>query len=368
MKIIDNPALGIGLLVCVGVAVLGLSLIKTVEGQSQARTPISVTSDDDAFGVSTMTSADDFDDSPFLDQKPPVADAPRAISDVRARTGAQWSESQQTAQVPAPAQATSELPERTWIENAPERASDNMWIDSRIDNDPFASTPERQPAATPENDARRQVFTIERTEAQPRDAQRQSSVIRAVEARREPATPSIAEKRDELLFRIVELRLQRGEFEQLAQVVMQMQNPEKAIEAMLDFADESEDNNISELLDVATEVTLQMGQPRPPVPLGALTSGVMPGLAASLGATPPSGMGGSVMPPGPPTPGPMAFGGGGFTPGPGQAMPPGAMPMGAMPPGGMGGPAMPPQTNSAPSNGFSNSGLPQPFAPGNTRQ
>jgi hypothetical protein len=113
---------------------------------------------------------------------------------------------------------------------------------------------------------------------------------------------SQAEKRDELLFRIVQLRLQRGEYEKLAQAVLQMQNPEKAIEAMLDFAEESaDDDNITQLLDVATAVTLQIGQPRPPVM-------AMPGMPAGMSGGPMPGM----MPQGMPAPS-MSMGGVGMT-------------------------------------------------------
>ena len=304
MKIIDNPALGISLLICVGVAVFGIAMMTTADEQFYAHPSVMFTSDDD---------------SPFLERQPSVADAPRAIPAARARTGARPPETQQAAQVPE--EATSELPrvpENRGIELNTAKATDNSWIE----NDPFAPAPERQPVAVRQNDNRWQVLALQGTFAQPRDAQRQSGAMRAAEPRVETATPSIAEKRDELLFRIVELRLQRGEFESIAPVVMQMQNPEKAIEAMLDFAEDSEDEDITQLLDVATQVTLQMGQPRPPMPPGAVTSGVMPGLATALGATPSNtAISGTLVPPGTAPQGAMSFGVGSFAPGPGQAMP-----------------------------------------------
>ena len=145
--------------------------------------------------------------------------------------------------------------------------------------------------------------------------------------REQPPTPNPAEKRDALLLRIVAMRLERGEFEQIAPVVMQMYNPETAIEAMLDFAEESDDENISQLLDVATAVTLQLGQPRPPV---------MP--QAGMPAP-------NINMPGMPQPGAMP--GVSFGMGMSGTMP-GGIPMGAMPPGAMGGgmgggmPGMPP--------------------------
>ena len=77
------------------------------------------------------------------------------------------------------------------------------------------------------------------------------------------------------------MRLKQGEFEKLTLVVLQMQSPEKAIEAMLDFAEESDDENISKLLDVATVVTLQLGQPRPSVS-GMMGISVGPGMPAGM--------------------------------------------------------------------------------------
>jgi len=253
MKIIDNPALGIGLLLCIGLVVVGLAIMTSAEGQfySYSRAPAMVTLDDGTPVVfSSMTSSDD--DSPFLPRDAPslrpqeVAQADRArVEQARAQnSAAQQSQRQQNT---------------VRIEGAPV-------VLPRTENqsaDPFAAPPREQQRVQLSGMERRVVDNP--LAAPPRQQVTQ------------------AQKRDELLFRIVELRMKRGEYEKLAPVVMQMQNPEKAIEAMLDFAEESaDDENIEQLLDVATAVTMQMGQPRPPVS-GMMGMPGMPGAMSGSG-------------------------------------------------------------------------------------
>jgi len=298
MKIIDNPALGIGLLLCIGVAVFGLALMTTADGQFYARTANMVTSDDDATAVfSSLTSSDD--DSPFL---------PNVNSGIGARVPEDSVRDQPTELMHAG--SSLQLPAGSWIQSRQQPSTvrnqavrtETSWPSAEAQPaDPFAASPREQQRG-------QQVGTERRAVAEPFATMTRQQAEKA-------------EKRDELLFRIVELRLQRGEYEQIAPVVMQMQNPERAIEAMLDFAEESaDDENIEQLLDVATAVTVQMGQPKPPVP-GMMG---MPGMM-------PFGMG---MPPGQPMPGQpmMGWSSGGMPVGmPGQPQPP-PMGGGIMPP------------------------------------
>ncbi len=207
MKIIDNPAFGIGLLLCVGLAVLGLSLMTTAEGQYRAN--VIVTMDDSSDVVFSKSprrqvsaiSTQDEDVSPFLDPQPARTNQP-----IHSRAVAQ------------PAPHAVRIPGRF----SPAPVTSN-------NDDPFAG-PLRW--MTP------------------------MSVVQS-----QADGPVRAEKRDELLFRIAKLRLQRGEYEKLMPVVAQMQKPETAIEAMLEFAEESDDD-IEKLLDVLTALTLQIGRPQ----------------------------------------------------------------------------------------------------------
>ena len=305
MKIIDNPALGIGLLLCIGLVVVGLAIMTSAEGQfySYSRAPAMVTLDDGTPVVfSSMTSSDD--DSPFLPRDAPslrpqeVAQADRArVEQARAQnSAAQQSQRQQNT---------------VRIEGAPV-------VLPRTENqsaDPFAAPPREQQRVQLSGMERRVVDNP--LAAPPRQQVTQ------------------AQKRDELLFRIVKLRLNRGEFEQLVPVAMQMQNPERVVEMMLDMAEETPNKEIvAKLLDVATIVLLHLGQPRPPVP-GMMG---MPGMPGGTGMP-------GMMPPVQPMPGqPMS---GMPTPGvPGQPMP-----MGGMMPGTVSfGTGMPSPPNSGPIN------------------
>lgn len=210
MKIIDNPAVGIGFLLCVGLAVLGFSLIPSAEGQNRtSRQRVTVSEDvtqDDVFSrrarppFSPMVTTDEYED-PFAD----------AVKSRRVLQGL---------------------------------------IDGR----------ERRPVFQPK--------------------------VSGVPQASEYFPLSQAEKRDLLLHRIAEQRLRRGEFEKLPPLVSQMKNPEMVIKMMLDFAELSRDENIGQLLDIATELTLQIGQPGsatspPQVPLyqGSPNVSAFPGVA-----------------------------------------------------------------------------------------
>ena len=280
MKIIDNPTIGIGLLICVSLAVLGFTFLTTAEGQF----PVAdmVTSDEGTLGVSSVHSPDDTDESPFLD---------------RASTNQGWPALAQSA-APQPRQQSFNT---VLIES---ERSNRAGFELKQHDDPFAAPPHEQLRRQQPDQPKLPPISADRIVRDP--------MAQGILATRQK--PSQIEKRDEFLFRIVELRLRRGEFEKLAPVVLQMHNPEKAIEAMLDFAEKSaDDESITQLLDMATAATMQMGQPRPPV------SGMM-GMS--------SGMGGSIMPPGQPMPGAV----GGM---------PGGMGVPGIP-GGTNGPIMPP--------------------------
>ena len=251
MKIIDNPALGIGLLLCIGVAVFGLAFMATADGQFGQFVPGMVTSDDGATAVSSMTSSDD---SPFLPS---------------ARTVAQMSGSVRVQQAERAQAAAAQPSQRTQSS-------------VRIETPPVARSRAENPPADPftapsrEQQRGQQVATERRAVAEPFAAMTRQQTEKA-------------EKRDELLFRIVKLRLQRGEFEQIVPVALQMQNPEKVIEMMLDLAETLEDEEkFAKLLDVATMVLLHLGQPRPPV-MGMMPGGMsgpgMPGMTP-FGMTP----------------------------------------------------------------------------------
>ena len=272
MKIMDNPALGIGLLLCIGLAIFGIALMTTAGGQ--APTAVMITSDDGAFA---LTSSDDSDDSPFITRE---ATPPRPRDDRARIEQADRARAEQARAQDAAAQQRQRQQSSVRIENPPA--------------DPFAAPPREQP----------------------RDQQRGQQVV--IERRIESNPPVVAmtrqqvanaEKRDELLFRIVKLRLKRGEYEQLAPIALQMQNPEKVVEMMLDLAEKMEAENeesFAKLLDVATVVLLHLGQPRPPVMVPP-----MPGMSG--------GMGGGMIGPG--MPGMMPMGMPPGQPMPGQPMP-----------------------------------------------
>ena len=290
MKIIDSPVLGIGVLLCVGLAVLGLTFMATADGQNSTATSVSTTDE-----VATVTFLrtlpqrhaspmhTDDDDSPFLDAG--VSEPVNARQVVRAQTAVQPQEPQQNV-ARLTARAIIDLP--------------SLSVTTQSDDDPFTSTPAqptRQRVEVRQNGvAPPSTFRDERpsepqpqrprAEDRPNDLQQQIST-RTVEVRevRNAAAPNRSEKRDELLFRIVQLRLLRGEYEKITPAVLQMQNPEKAIEAMLDHAEESEDEDIEQLLDVATALTMQIGQPRPAVPVGMRMPGTSP-FGPSIGVPP----------------------------------------------------------------------------------
>ena len=250
MKIIDNPTIGIGLLICVGLAVLGLTFLTPAEGQYQSTGFGLVTADEGTHSYVTFMHTDDSDDSPFIERPAQERTTREAV---RTWTATQQLEPRQSSSRQGSVRVTTQLPD------APQR------VEVQFVEDPFAPTTTRQRVVAQSRDL--QYSRNDSREAQQRNAQQQAyNTVAAV--RSEPAQPTLAEKRDELLFRIVQLRLQGGEYEKLAPVVMQMQNPEKAIEAMLDFAEESDGDNVSQLLDVATAATMQMGQPRPPMGMG----------------------------------------------------------------------------------------------------
>ena len=275
MKIIDNPVLGIGLLLCVGLAVLGLTFLTTAEGQNP-NTSSAFTTDDAVLQspaqrqVSPMHTEDD--DSPFIDAV--VTDIPSAGQAVRAQTATQTQETQQgAARVTARATFDMDMP--------------RVSVTAQRDDDPFAPAQTRQRTMVQQSDTQP---TSPRVQAQIQAQQSsvsQQPVNRGNAVGFNVSVPSRAEKRDELLFRIVQLRLLRGEYEKITSAVEQMQNPEKAIEAMLDHAEETDDENIEQLLDVATALTLQIGQPRPAVPPGM---GMPGGMVGPTGIVPGGGM------------------------------------------------------------------------------
>ena len=336
MKIIDNPALGIGVLLCIGIAVFGIAFMTTAEGQYRLNTNM-VTSDDGAFDIASMTSSDDFDESPFITREAP---SPRPLE---------------------VAQADRARGEQARAQDASQQRQQNSM---RIENPPVT-----RPRA--ENQ-------LDPFAASPREQQRGQQVMNArIETRGQPVAPPRqqvvqAEQRDELLFRIVKLRLHRGEFEQLVPVALQMQNPERVVEMMLDLAEEmasKDEEHFNKLLDVATIVLLQTGQPRPPMPgmmgmpggMGGGMSG--PGMPGMM----PMGMG-MGMPPGQPMPGQpmMGWSSGGMSSGTGGGMSgpgmPGMMPMGMGMPSGqsmpMGGGMM------GPGGMMGGAGMPAPPASG----
>ena len=276
-KIIDNPVLGIGMLLCLGLAVLGFSFMTSAEGQNQAS--VLVTSDENSHSHDSHVHVmpmftDDSDDSPFLD---PAVPAPETRARQTARVQADFAlQPQESRQSTAQSQRIQRTPSA---------------VPEVSDNNSFAIT------STELQDNRRAA-------SQPQQQQRRAAVFQT--GNEQLAPPNRVEKRDELLFRIVKIRLERGEYEKLTQVVLQMQSPEKAIEAMLDFAEESDDENISQLLDAATAVTVQWGQPRSPV------SGMMGMPGGGMGTS--GGMAGPGTPPTQPMPGAMG-GMGGAMPG-----------------------------------------------------
>ena len=337
MKIIDNPILGIGVLLCVGLAVLALSLMTTAEGQN--RFYAMVTSDDAAFlpnwssqtrQVSATHTVDDFDESPFVEH-PAVRttiverDLARAAQSRAEQARAQQAREQAEAhfRLRDAAQAAGSMRVTTPVQAA------RPGNETPGSDDPFAA-----PFVSVQTERRGGVWN----DGSVPQHQQQRVVVGAVPEFQQQhvfvreASANPAAKRDALLFRIVKQRLERGEYESLAPVVLQMHNPETAIEAMLDFAEKSDAENISQLLDTATAVTLQLGQPRPPVmPQPGMTMPGMPTPNMPMPGMPPSG----AMPG-------VSFG---------MGMPgtmPGGIPMGAMPPGAMGGgmgggmPGMPP--------------------------
>ena len=233
MKIIDNPALGIGFLLCVGLAVLGFSLLPTAEGQQHSHHyNLMVSTDEQAEAnwqiarphVSSMVTTDEYSEPYVVAQNPG-----------RSRTAAVPPRQRSLER-----SAGTDRPNSVRIERA--QISGTISVPAS-NNDPFAQAAQPQSSSGVRHlDHARWVTT------------------NSPETR--PLPP--AEKRDELLHRIVQLRLNRGEFEKLPPVVSQMHKPETAIETILDFAEKSvsDDENIEQLLDMVTMLTLQIGQPK----------------------------------------------------------------------------------------------------------
>ena len=216
MKIINNPVMGIGLLLCVGLAVWGLSLLPTAEGQHQGQ---------------FMVSSDEQNDDVFISRRTRPQVLPLVTTDENDEIFVSPSQSIRTTRT-----QTVSPPSSVRIAAVPKAAA----------------PPTQDPFATPDTPQRRL-------------ADRSSPALSvsvsgsALAVRQKPL--SAVEKRDELLHRIVQLRLQRGEFEKIPPAVSQMQKPETAIETILDFVEQSDDENIGQLLDMITVLTVQMGQP-----------------------------------------------------------------------------------------------------------